>query len=94
MDHTYTRRVICPHKELYLKKLLVTFVKELSNVRGVTLRDETSKERLEWLVETHLLMDARTKKESSVIFCELLVFLLSAASLVICNALKFGNRYL
>lgn len=47
MDHTYTRRVICPQKELYLKKLLVTFVKELSNVRGVTLRDETSKKRLE-----------------------------------------------
>lgn len=57
--------------ELYLKKKMPTFIKELGYIRGVITNDKNSKKHLKWLIETNLLMDVRTKEEMKVIFCKL-----------------------
>lgn len=60
-------------KEIYLKKRLITFFKELGYVRGVIPLDEASEKRLKWFIKTCLLIDANTKEKRKVIFGELLV---------------------
>lgn len=60
-------------EEIYLKKRITTFFKELSY--GVFSQDEASKIHLKLLIKTRMLMDAHTKEDMKVIFCKLLVFL-------------------
>lgn len=54
--------------ELYLKKHMTTFIKELSHVGDVIPQNEILKKRLKRLVETRLLMDAHTKEERKSFF--------------------------
>lgn len=60
-------------KEIYLKKRLITFFKELGYIGGVIPLDEASEKRLKWFIETCLLIDANTKEKRTIIFGELLV---------------------
>lgn len=66
--------------ELYLKKNMPTFIKELGYIGGVITNDKNSKKHLKWLIETNLLMDVRTKEEMKVIFCKLSMLCSSSVS--------------
>lgn len=60
--YVYKENDLSP-KELYLKKRLTTFIKELGYVRGVVPRDEISNKRLKRLIQTRLLMNADSKRK-------------------------------
>lgn len=55
-------------EELYLKKRLFSFVKELTHVGSVTPHNEASKKRLKLFIEIHLLIGVHTKEERNVVF--------------------------
>lgn len=58
-------------EELYLKKQLVTFIKELIYVVGITPLDEISKKISKLFVKTRLLMKTRTNEDRKVILVSL-----------------------
>lgn len=60
--------------ELYLKKQLVAFSKELGYVKGIVPQDESSRRLSKRLTETRLLIDANTIEERKVIFGKFLKF--------------------
>lgn len=77
------------HYELYLKKWMTTFIKELSYVESVIPQDDTSKKFLKRLVETRLEMDARTKEVRNVIL------LWAPSVFILCRQLcYYKNHYL
>lgn len=81
-------------EELYLKKRVITFVKELCHVRGVTPQDETSRKCLKRLIKIRLLMDARTKEQRKVFLVICRYFFPLPSGLVVYNTLNFGDHYL
>lgn len=56
------------HKELYSKKRLTNFVKDMGYLGGVTPQDEPNWEFFKCLINTRMLMDIRTKEERNIIF--------------------------
>lgn len=63
-----------------LQKRLTSFIKDPSYPGGVTPQDEATQKRLKHLIDTHLLMDTRTREEKKIIFgkfWKLFPFLLS-----------------
>lgn len=57
-------------EEIYLIRRRTAFVKELGYVGDTTPWDKASQKRLKWIIKTHMLMDAHTKKERKVLFGE------------------------
>lgn len=73
-------------EELYLKKCLMSFIKDLSYPGGVIPWDEASRKCLKRLIDTRLLMDTDTMEDRKNVFC----IILDALDYFITNSLVFN----
>lgn len=54
--------------DIFLKRKLDKFCEALGYVRGVTLSDTTSKTKLNWLIETMMVVEANLNEARNNIF--------------------------
>lgn len=59
------------HMDIYLKKQLMSFIRELAYHEGITPCDKASQKHLKRLVDTCLLLDAYTREEGRLFFVSL-----------------------